>query len=649
MVCAMLSQMDNKLVSARMEDRRTAVSLGIHMHNGRMNVLVARNTALPAKVSKRFFHGGSVEILAGEHPIGKDNYRLGNLELNPDGISGNVRLSFDIDITSLLTVFIEDEQTGHTANQSFETFRDIHNVLASVESLGSWNVVTGLAEKSRASGQSELLTELHPVGSAAEAQGQTPMEQNAQGGHPSGVMLLVAVLGLIGFLGACRKYVELRPAGFVKSVSLMKLQGTDSAIAAQTKKHDEKQNTIEKLQMELRVSRLLLAQQREELEVCQQLTIDLPFIVYDGDSGHGSSSMRFVKIQCPGVSHRDIEIEIAVNGVVVKIVRGQSPGMSKLSWTKRFQFPPAEGSFEFKEEEVSLELGVLILPFKAYTPQPRVFRLPQHRHTGATYEAGLAQTSSQSIAEGAASWVFAGAHSSCATLSPQSGPQSSNASEEPFLTTSPQSGPQSSDATEESFLTLSPQRRPQSSDTALQRPALTGEVLPSSTDPIRDVPLCGSSVAGSEDASSLTESLPLLATMQDLGSLSVEVSSSAAVSQNLLPTGEVSSPRGDSHIASVAGPGDLDLLGLSPTSSGMYRSLLGDSLPAVHSEALAPVRQGSPSPEVAFTAISTCSSVAQSQSILPVVEGPTGYFSSLTTESSRSRGASSEGSCAEHP
>ena len=59
--------------------------------------------------------------------------------------------------------------------------------------------------------------------------------------------------------------------------------------------------------------------------------------------------------------------------------------MQELQWTKRFQFKLTDGHFEFKEDEVKLEHGVLYLIFKAYTEEGRVFRCPQDpAESGAT-------------------------------------------------------------------------------------------------------------------------------------------------------------------------------------------------------------------------------------------------------------------------
>lgn len=429
---AIIFQVQNHLAFARAEDKRSAVSLGIRMHDGRMSVLLARNTALPAKVSKMFTNGGAVEILAGEHAVAKDNYRMGLLQLpvGPEGNSNSVRLSFEIDLSGLLTATVEEDQTGRSVTQTFESFRDIQNVLASVESRGSWSVLTALADKSKSGGQRDLLAQLQSLASTPESQEPVEVSGRAASGRSSWLIEVLTVAGVAAVLAlGMFGFSTLYPGSLSKPESSCnsQLKVADAALATQMEKSEEEKLSREKLAMELRVARLLIAQQREELETCQQLTADLPFIVYDDDgdesenestpSSQGQSPsnaisrMRFVKIQCPGVKHRDIEIEIVVNGVVVKIARDQSPGMNSLKWTKRFQFPQVEGHFEFKEEEVRLQLGILLLPFKSYTPQPRVFRLPQHQAFARTVEAAVSGSLSEVSAEGSVHWVLAASHS----------------------------------------------------------------------------------------------------------------------------------------------------------------------------------------------------------------------------------------------
>lgn len=137
---------------------------------------------------------------------------------------------------------------------------------------------------------------------------------------------------------------------------------------------------VEELHVELEAMRLAMASQSEELsslrQQVQQSIRDLPLAIHDETSEHATA--RFVRIQCPGVTHDDIEIMIIFNGAVVKIDRKDSQLAPGLTWSRQFQFQLDEGHFEFKEEEARLEYGILQLVFRASTPQPRVFRFPQH-------------------------------------------------------------------------------------------------------------------------------------------------------------------------------------------------------------------------------------------------------------------------------
>jgi len=90
------------------------------------------------------------------------------------------------------------------------------------------------------------------------------------------------------------------------------------------------------------------------------------------------STMRFIKIQCPGVAHEDIEVQLIFNGCEVTIARKASQGVEAITWRRQFYWKPSEGLFEFKEDQMQLEHGFLHLVFKAYTYQTRVIRFPQH-------------------------------------------------------------------------------------------------------------------------------------------------------------------------------------------------------------------------------------------------------------------------------
>jgi len=114
----------------------------------------------------------------------------------------------------------------------------------------------------------------------------------------------------------------------------------------------------------------------------QGLGVDFGFTVLDSEMACGTS--RLVKIQCPGVEHQDVEVEQLFNGCQVKICRRASDGVEATMWTKRFEFSPKDGLFEFKEDQMRLENGFLQLVFRSYTVQTRVVRFPQHFALAAT-------------------------------------------------------------------------------------------------------------------------------------------------------------------------------------------------------------------------------------------------------------------------
>jgi HSP20 family molecular chaperone IbpA len=103
---------------------------------------------------------------------------------------------------------------------------------------------------------------------------------------------------------------------------------------------------------------------------------DFPFHIYDEPIDQGIS--RSIKVQCPGVRHADVHVDIIFNGCVVTISRQASQGVQGTEWSQRFQFKSAEGSFEFKEDQARLEHGILTLTCLSYAFQRRPFRFPIH-------------------------------------------------------------------------------------------------------------------------------------------------------------------------------------------------------------------------------------------------------------------------------
>lgn len=112
------------------------------------------------------------------------------------------------------------------------------------------------------------------------------------------------------------------------------------------------------------------------------LGVDFGFQIHDTDL-HGEM-MRFIKVQCPGVDHADVEIELITNGCIVSVQRFSPEGGDAATWRRRFQFRPSEGLFEFKEDQMQLEKGFLHLVFRRYSHQSRVIRFPHHFSLAAT-------------------------------------------------------------------------------------------------------------------------------------------------------------------------------------------------------------------------------------------------------------------------
>lgn len=103
---------------------------------------------------------------------------------------------------------------------------------------------------------------------------------------------------------------------------------------------------------------------------------DFGFCVFNTENNQ--EAVRLIKVQCPGVKHADVEIELIFNGCEVTIRRQASQGVSGAVWKRRFQFKPSDGLFEFREEMMALEDGFLKLVFRAGAFQSRMVLFPRH-------------------------------------------------------------------------------------------------------------------------------------------------------------------------------------------------------------------------------------------------------------------------------
>ncbi|XP_063959663.1 heat shock 70 kDa protein IV-like [Lytechinus pictus] len=120
------------------------LSLGIKTADGVMKTIIARNTWVPTRSSKRFstyFYNQSevsIQVFEGERALAKDNNRLGQFALSgippaPRGVP-TIEVTFDIDANGILSVTAEDVMTGQSNGTTISNDRrlskeDIERVL----------------------------------------------------------------------------------------------------------------------------------------------------------------------------------------------------------------------------------------------------------------------------------------------------------------------------------------------------------------------------------------------------------------------------------------------------------------------------------------------------------------------------------------
>jgi molecular chaperone DnaK len=99
----------------------TPLSLGIETFGGLMNVIIPRNTTIPAKAGEMFTNAVAgqqsmlIRILQGEREMARDNWQLGMFDLPfqpaPKG-QARVGVQFDIDANGILHILARDTKTG---------------------------------------------------------------------------------------------------------------------------------------------------------------------------------------------------------------------------------------------------------------------------------------------------------------------------------------------------------------------------------------------------------------------------------------------------------------------------------------------------------------------------------------------------------
>ena len=99
----------------------TPLSLGIETFGGLMNVIIPRNTTIPAKAGEMFTNAVAnqqsmlVRVLQGEREMARDNWELGQLQIDfPPGPRGSARVGvqFAIDENGVLQVLARDTARG---------------------------------------------------------------------------------------------------------------------------------------------------------------------------------------------------------------------------------------------------------------------------------------------------------------------------------------------------------------------------------------------------------------------------------------------------------------------------------------------------------------------------------------------------------
>ena len=99
----------------------TPLSLGIETFGGLMNVILPRNTTIPARAGEMFTNAVAnqdnmlIRILQGERELAKDNWELGRIEVPfPAGPKGSARVGvqFSIDADGILHVLARDTATN---------------------------------------------------------------------------------------------------------------------------------------------------------------------------------------------------------------------------------------------------------------------------------------------------------------------------------------------------------------------------------------------------------------------------------------------------------------------------------------------------------------------------------------------------------
>ncbi len=112
----------------------TPLSLGIETFGGLMNVIIPRNSTIPARAGEMFTtavsnqRSMSIKVLQGEREMARDNWKLGQFEIEfegaPKGIP-RVGVQFEIDANGILHVLARDTKTGKEKTVELKSAVDV--------------------------------------------------------------------------------------------------------------------------------------------------------------------------------------------------------------------------------------------------------------------------------------------------------------------------------------------------------------------------------------------------------------------------------------------------------------------------------------------------------------------------------------------
>jgi molecular chaperone DnaK len=112
----------------------TPLSLGIETFGGLMNVLIPRNSTIPIKAGEMFTtavnqqRSMSIKVLQGEREMARDNWRLGQFEIEFEPAAkgvARVGVQFEIDANGILHVLARDTKTGAEKIVEIESAVDV--------------------------------------------------------------------------------------------------------------------------------------------------------------------------------------------------------------------------------------------------------------------------------------------------------------------------------------------------------------------------------------------------------------------------------------------------------------------------------------------------------------------------------------------